>query len=43
MKLLRVNMSQLEVHWEPVPPVYEQLGGRALIARLLLGRNSPDL
>ena len=36
MKLLRVNMSQLEVRWEPAPPAYERLGGRALIAKLLL-------
>ena len=28
MKLLRVNMSQLQAQWEPVPPVYEHLGGR---------------
>ena len=27
MKLLRVNMNQLQVQWEPVPPVYEHLGG----------------
>ena len=36
MKLLRVNMSQLQAQWEPVPPIYEHLGGRGLIARLLL-------
>ena len=36
MKLMRVNMEKLEVRWEPVPPVFEQLGGRALIAKLLL-------
>ena len=28
MKLLRVDMSQLQVQWEPVPEVYEQLGGQ---------------
>jgi aldehyde:ferredoxin oxidoreductase len=36
MKLLRVDMSQSHVRYEPVPPVYERLGGRGLIARLLL-------
>ena len=36
MKLLRVDMDQLLVKWEPVPALYERLGGRALIARLLL-------
>jgi aldehyde:ferredoxin oxidoreductase len=36
MKLLRVDMSQLQVRWEPVPEVYERLGGRALTSRLLL-------
>jgi aldehyde:ferredoxin oxidoreductase len=41
MKLLRVNMHQLQVSWESVPPVYERLGGRALIARLLLEEVPP--
>jgi aldehyde:ferredoxin oxidoreductase len=41
MRLLRVNMSEGKVNWEPVPPVYEQLGGRALIARLLLEEIPP--
>jgi aldehyde:ferredoxin oxidoreductase len=41
MKLIRINMSQLQAHWEPVPPVYEQLGGRALTARLLLEEVPP--
>jgi len=41
MKLLRVNMSAHQVHWDAVPPVYEQLGGRALIARLLLEEIPP--
>ncbi len=41
MKLLRVNMNQLQVQREPVPPVYEHLGGRALIARLLIEEISP--
>lgn len=42
MKLLRVNMSELEVSWEPVPAKYIQLGGRALIARLLLEEIPPE-
>ena len=41
MKLLRVNMSQLAVQWEPVPDVYQHLGGRALIAKLLLEEIPP--
>ncbi len=41
MKLLRVNMTELQAQWEPVPPVYERLGGRALIARLLLEEVPP--
>jgi aldehyde:ferredoxin oxidoreductase len=41
MKLLRVNMSNLEASWELAPPVYIQLGGRALIARLLLEEIPP--
>ena len=36
MQLLRVNMMQLKTEFVPVPPVYERLGGRALIAKLLL-------
>ena len=36
MKILRVNMNMLQVRWEPVPETYERLGGRALIAKLLL-------
>jgi len=41
MKLLRVNMKQLQTAWEPVPTVYERLGGRALIAKLLLEEVPP--
>jgi hypothetical protein len=36
MKLLRVDMNQSKVWWEPVPPIYEHLGGRALIAKIIL-------
>ena len=43
MKLLRVNMKQLQTAWEPVPTVYERLGGRALIAKLLLEEVPPAL
>ena len=41
MKLLRVDMNQSQVRWEPVPTVYERLGGRALIAKLLLEEVPP--
>jgi aldehyde:ferredoxin oxidoreductase len=41
MKILRVDMNLLEVRWEPVPPVYEHLGGRALIAKMLLEEVPP--
>lgn len=41
MKLLRVDMRKLEVREEPVPPVYMHLGGRALIAKLLLEEVPP--
>jgi len=36
MKLLRVDMNTLQMRWELVPQIYERLGGRALIAKLLL-------
>ena len=41
MKLLRVDMKQLQVKWETAPAVYERLAGRALIARLLLEEIPP--
>jgi aldehyde:ferredoxin oxidoreductase len=41
MKLLRVNMTDLKVTWEPVAPIYMQLGGRALIGKLLLEEIPP--
>jgi aldehyde:ferredoxin oxidoreductase len=41
MKLLRVNMSERQIEWAPVPPIYERLGGRALIAGLLLEEIPP--
>jgi aldehyde:ferredoxin oxidoreductase len=36
MKLLRVDMEMLQVGWEMVPDAYKYLGGRALIAKVLL-------
>jgi aldehyde:ferredoxin oxidoreductase len=41
MRLLRVDMNTAQVSWEDVPPVYDCLGGRALIARLLLEEVPP--
>jgi aldehyde:ferredoxin oxidoreductase len=41
LKILRVNMKEAAIGWEPVPPEYEQLGGRALIAKLLLKEIPP--
>jgi aldehyde:ferredoxin oxidoreductase len=41
MKLLRVNMNQSELQWESVPAEYEQLGGRALIGKLMLAEVPP--
>lgn len=40
-KILRVDMSRLEVRTEPLPPEYERFGGRALIARILLNEVPP--
>ena len=41
MKMLRIDMKETQVRWEPVPKEYEQLGGRALIAKLLLNEVPP--
>jgi len=41
MKLFRVDMHLLQVSSELVPPVYEHLGGRGLIAKLLLEEIPP--
>jgi aldehyde:ferredoxin oxidoreductase len=41
MKLLRVDMNKLTAQWEPVPAVYERLGGRALIVKILLEEVAP--
>jgi aldehyde:ferredoxin oxidoreductase len=39
--MLRVNMKEAQITWEPVPAEYERLGGRALIAKLLLNEIPP--
>lgn len=35
-------MDRLEARWEAVPPEYEPLGGRGLIARILLTEVPPQ-
>jgi hypothetical protein len=32
MKILRIDVSKKEVHFDAVPEIYSRLGGRALIA-----------
>jgi aldehyde:ferredoxin oxidoreductase len=39
--MLRVSMNDSNPRWEPVPQEYERLGGRALIAKLLLQEIPP--
>jgi len=39
--MLRVDMKEAQIRWEPVPQEYEQVGGRALIAKLLLNEIPP--
>ena len=39
--MLRVDMKEAQIRWEPVPQEYEQFGGRALIAKLLLNEIPP--
>ena len=41
--MLRVDMKEARIHWEPVPQEYEQVGGRALIAKASSERNSARL
>lgn len=41
MQLLRVDMTQLKTECAPVSPMYERLGGRALIAKVLLAEVPP--
>ena len=42
MKILRVNMDRLESNWESISSEYERLGGRALIAKILLTEVPPQ-
>lgn len=42
MKILRVNMERLEVEQQSLPAEYERLGGRALIAKILLTEVPPQ-
>jgi aldehyde:ferredoxin oxidoreductase len=39
--MLRVDMKEAQIRWEPVPQEYERVGGRALIAKLLLNEIPP--
>ncbi len=41
MKMLRINMKEGRIRWEPVPQDYERLGGRALIDKILLTEAPP--
>ncbi len=41
MNIIRVDMNKLQVHLDSVPSVYERLGGRALIAKILLEEVPP--
>jgi aldehyde:ferredoxin oxidoreductase len=36
MQILRANLETNTIQYEPVPPSWERLGGRALVARFLL-------
>ncbi|MDH4136983.1 MAG: aldehyde ferredoxin oxidoreductase, partial [Anaerolineae bacterium] len=42
LKTLRVNMDRLEITWESILPEYERIGGRALIAKILLTEVPPQ-
>lgn len=41
MEVLRINMKVLKADYSPVPPAYQKLGGRALIAKILLEEVPP--
>ena len=41
MKMLRIDMKEAQIRWEPVSQEYERVGGRALIAKLLLNEIPP--
>jgi aldehyde:ferredoxin oxidoreductase len=40
-RVWRVNVRTRTLTWEPVPPAWERLGGRGLIARILLDEVDP--
>jgi len=39
--MLRIDMKEAQIRWEPVSQEYERVGGRALIAKLLLNEIPP--
>jgi aldehyde:ferredoxin oxidoreductase len=41
MKMLRINMKEGQIRWEDTPADFEQLGGRALIDKILLSEVPP--
>jgi aldehyde:ferredoxin oxidoreductase len=41
MQILRANPGTNTIHYEPVPPSWQRLGGRALVARFLLDEVPP--
>jgi aldehyde:ferredoxin oxidoreductase len=41
VKVLRIDMKEAQIRWEPVSQEYERVGGRALIAKLLLNEIPP--
>jgi aldehyde:ferredoxin oxidoreductase len=42
VKIVRIDMDRLEAMWQTVPANYERLGGRALIAAILLEEVPPQ-
>jgi aldehyde:ferredoxin oxidoreductase len=42
VKILRIDMGSLESRWDSVPSQYERLGGRALIAGIMLSEVPPQ-
>jgi aldehyde:ferredoxin oxidoreductase len=42
LQVWRVNVRTRTLKWEPVPPTWERLGGRGLIARILLDEVDPE-
>ena len=41
MQIWRVNLSWQNLSQEPVPPTWEHLGGRGLMARIMLDETPP--